>query len=87
MVSFLLVNLFDLLFLSLERFDDDDDGRIIHNTNYQPEQTRLPIDELIARSRIPIDFETAVLKVMMSRYFRNRTRFRMAVRFVISHVR
>jgi hypothetical protein len=27
------------------------------------------------------------LKVMMSRYFRNRTRFKMAVRFVISHVR
>jgi hypothetical protein len=47
----------------------------------------MPIDDLIARSRIPIDFETAVLKVMMSRYFKNRIRFKMAVRFVISHVR
>jgi hypothetical protein len=37
-------------------------------------------------SRIPIDFETAVLKIMMSRYFQGRTRFKMAARFVISHV-
>lgn len=37
-------------------------------------------------SRISIDFETATLKIMMSRYFRGRTRFKMAVRYVISQV-
>lgn len=51
------------------------------------QQNQMPLDEFIARSRPPIDFETAALKIMMSRYFRSRTRFRMAVRFVVSHVR
>ena len=37
--------------------------------------------------RLTMDFETAALRMMMSRYFRGRTRFRMAVRFVISQVR
>jgi hypothetical protein len=44
------------------------------------------MDNLISVSRFPIDFETAALKIMMSRYFRGRTRFKMAVRFVISQV-
>lgn len=34
----------------------------------------------------PLDFETAALRMMMSRKFRGKTRFRMAVRFVISQV-
>jgi len=71
--------------LYIERFDDDEGNA--YNNNSSIGQKQLPIDDLIATSRIPIDFETAALKVMMSRYFRNRTRFKMAVRFVISHVR
>lgn len=34
-----------------------------------------------------MDFETAAVRMMMSRRFRGRTRFQMAVRFVISQVR
>jgi hypothetical protein len=59
----------------LERFEDE-------KTNL----SKIPIDDLISMSRISIDFETAALKIMMSRYFRGRTRFKMAVRFVISQV-
>jgi hypothetical protein len=70
----------------LERFDDDDDGRGFNN-NSSVGQQHIPIDDLIAISHIPIDFETSVLKIMMSRYFRSRTRFKMAARFVISQVR
>ena len=43
--------------------------------------------DLVALSRIPMDFETAALKVMMSRYFSARTRFKMAIRFVVGQVR
>jgi hypothetical protein len=77
--------IFCLFSVFIERFDDDDDRPVSNNP--PAAQNNVPIDELIARSRIPIDFETAALKIMMSRYFRNRTRFKMAVRFVISHVR
>ncbi|CAF0914881.1 unnamed protein product [Adineta steineri] len=69
-----------------EQFDEDDDGGHAYN-NSSMRQNQLPLDEHIAKSRIPIDFETAALKIMMSRYFRSRTRFKMAVRFVISHLR
>ncbi len=75
-----------IFFDLLERFDDDDDGRVVNNTSSVGQQ-RIAIDDLIATSRPPIDFETSVLKIMMSRYFSNRTRFKMAARFVISHVR
>jgi len=44
------------------------------------------MNNLVSMSQIPMDFETAALKIMMSRYFRGRTRFKMAVRFVISQV-
>jgi len=46
----------------------------------------MPIDDLVSLSRVSLDFETAVLKLMMSRYFQGRTRFKMAVRFYISQV-
>ncbi|CAF2785089.1 unnamed protein product [Rotaria sp. Silwood2] len=49
--------------------------------------SKIPIDNLIAMSHISYDFETAALKIMMSRYFRGHTRFRMAVRFVIIHIK
>jgi hypothetical protein len=70
----------------LERFDDDEDGRVVNNNAYGG-QNQVPLDEVIGRSRLKLDFETAALKIMMSRYFRNRTRFKMAVRFVITQVR
>jgi hypothetical protein len=84
---FFILNFFSSDFI--ERFDDDDDnsGRVFNNNNPSVEQYNVPIDDIIAISRLPIDFETSVLKTMMSRYFRNRTRFKMAVRFVISQVR
>ena len=50
------------------------------------DSARASIDPLISMSRIPMDFETAALKIMMSRSFQARTRFQMAVRFVISQV-
>jgi len=59
----------------LERFEEEKDN-----------STRISMDNLVSMSKIPIDFETAALKIMMSRYFRGRTRFKMAVRFVISQV-
>jgi hypothetical protein len=59
----------------LERFEEEKDN-----------STRISMDNLASMSKIPIDFETAVLKIMMSRYFRGPTRFKMAVRFVISQV-
>ncbi|CAF3436497.1 unnamed protein product [Rotaria sp. Silwood1] len=68
-----------------ERFDDDDGSAFNNNTSIG--QNRIPIDDIIARSRLPLDFETTVLKLMMSRYFRTRTRFKMAARFVISQMR
>jgi hypothetical protein len=69
--------------LFLERFDDDTSA---FNDNSSVPQNRMPVDEIIATSGLPMDFETAALKIMMSRYFRGRTRFKMAVRFVISQV-
>jgi hypothetical protein len=79
---------FFLLSDFIERFDDDDDNNArVFNNNSSVEQYQGPIDDVITISRLPIDFETSVLKIMMSRYFRNRTRFKMAVRFVISQVR
>ncbi len=42
--------------------------------------------DAVSLTRIPNDFETAALKLMMTRYFRGKTRFKMAVRFVISQV-
>jgi len=59
----------------VERFEEEIDN-----------SSRIPIDNLIAMSRISIDFQTAALKIMMTRYFRGHTRFKMAVRFVISQV-
>jgi hypothetical protein len=70
-------NCFLRLFI-LERFNDQNQIPI--------EQTRIPIDERIAMYRMPIDFETSALKVMMSRHFRARSRFQMAARFIISQV-
>jgi hypothetical protein len=60
----------------LERFEDEKENL----------SRRMPMDDLVSLSRISMDFETATLKIMMSRYFRGRTRFKMAVRFVISQV-
>jgi hypothetical protein len=51
-----------ILFEFLERFEEEKDN-----------SSRIPIDNLISMSRISIDFETAALKIMMSRYFRGRT--------------
>ncbi|CAF1012499.1 unnamed protein product [Didymodactylos carnosus] len=65
------------------RFDNDD---INFDDNIQ-QQHKIPIDDLIAMSRFAIDFETAVLKIMMTRHFRSKTRFRMAARFVITEMR
>ncbi len=59
----------------LERFEEEKDN-----------STRISMDNLVSMSKIPIDFETAALKIMMSKYFRGSTRFKMAVRFVISQV-
>ncbi len=59
-----------------ERFEDEKENL----------SRRMPMDDLVSLSRISMDFETATLKIMMSRYFRGRTRFKMAVRFVISQV-
>lgn len=50
------------------------------------DSSRIHTDNLIEISRIPRDFQTTVLRVMMAKYFRRRTRFKMAVRFVISQV-
>ena len=47
---------------------------------------RIPIDNLIAMSRVSMDFRTMIFRLMMTRHFRRQTRFRMAVRFVISQV-
>lgn len=74
-----------MYFIILERFEEDDDSAFNHNVSAV--QNRLPIDDMIARTRIPIDFETCVLRIMMSRYFRNQTRFQMATRYVISQVK
>ena len=63
---------------ALERFEEDQGEMTV--------QTSIPIDERIAMSRIPVDFETSVLKMMMTRYFPGRTRFQMAVRYVIGQV-
>jgi hypothetical protein len=46
----------------------------------------MPIDNVVTMSRSSMGFDTAVLKIMMSRRFRGRTRFKMAARFVISQV-
>lgn len=59
----------------LERFEED-------------ERTPPPVQTTVHNThRLTMDFETAAMRMMMSRYFRGRTRFRMAVRFVISQVR
>jgi hypothetical protein len=58
----------------------------VENFEEDENSSRIPIDDLISMSRISIDFETSVLKLMMSRYFQGKTRFKMAVRFVISQV-
>ncbi|CAF3642731.1 unnamed protein product [Rotaria sp. Silwood1] len=58
-----------------QRFDEENISSII------------PIDDLIAMSHISFDFETAALKIMMSKKFRCRTRFKMAVRFVIIQIK
>ncbi len=73
----------------VEQFDNDDDdnNRRVINYNASIGQQSIPLDDVIATSYIPLDFETTVLKLMMSRLFRNRTRFKMSVRFVISQVR
>ena len=62
--------------LFLERFDDENEN-----------VSRMPMGDVVSLTRIPNDFETAALKIMMTRYFRGKTRFKMAVRFVISQVR
>ncbi|CAF2075625.1 unnamed protein product [Rotaria magnacalcarata] len=69
-----------------ERFNDDD-GRAFNNNPTMEQNNPMPIDEMIARSCLPLDFETTVLRIMMSRYYRSQTRFKMAVRFVISETR
>lgn len=53
---------------------------------FQEELLGIPIDERIAMSRIPMNFHAIVYKLMMSKLFGAQTRFRMAVRFVISQV-
>ncbi|CAF1054237.1 unnamed protein product [Rotaria sordida] len=58
-----------------QRFDEEDNS------------SRIPVDDLIGMSHISLDFETAALKIMMSRYFRGRTRFKMAVRFIITEIK
>jgi len=68
-------NIYKDFFCFVERFEEEIDN-----------SSRIPIDYLIAMSRISIDFQTAALKIMMTRYFRGHTRFKMAVRFVISQV-
>ncbi|CAF3977014.1 unnamed protein product [Adineta steineri] len=49
--------------------------------------SKIPIDNLIAMARIPIDFQTTIFQLMMTRHFRSYTRFQMAVRFVISQMK
>lgn len=72
----------------LERFDDDDDNnnRRVINYNASVGQHVMPMDEMIRSSPARLDFETTVLRLMMSRRFHNQTRFRMAARYVISQV-
>ena len=48
--------------------------------------SRVPVDELIAMSRVSMDFRTMIFKLMMTKHFQGRTRFQMAVRFAISQV-
>ena len=75
MINVKIILEFFLFFL--ERFEEEEE---------KDNSISIPIDNLIARSQISMDFETAALKIMMSRYFQGRTRFKMAVRFVISQV-
>lgn len=56
------------------------------NYNASVEQHVMPMDEMIRSSPARLDFETSVLRMMMSRRFQNLTRFRMAARYVISQV-
>ncbi|UJR22061.1 hypothetical protein I4U23_025129 [Adineta vaga] len=49
--------------------------------------SRIPIDNLIAMSRVSMDFRTMIFKLMMTKHFQGRTRFQMAVRFVISQTK
>lgn len=71
------------LFLLVERFDDDTSAL---PNNSSASQNQIPIDDLIAIKPAKLDFETAAVKLMMSKRFRGRTRFRMATRFVITEV-
>ncbi|CAF0772408.1 unnamed protein product [Adineta ricciae] len=52
--------------------------------NEMDNSSRVPVDELIAMSRVSMDFRTIIFKLMMTKHFQGRTRFQMAVRFVIS---
>ena len=81
-------NVFLSLSLSLqERFDDDDDNNSAFNKDSAlAAHNAMPIDEMIAVTRVKLDFETSVFKLMMSKRFRGRTRFRMATRFVMIQV-
>ena len=78
------------LLLSLqERFDDDDDeynNSAFNKDSALAARNAMPIDEMIAVTRVKLDFETSVIKLMMSKRFRGRTRFRMATRFVMIQV-
>ena len=76
------------LSLSLqERFDDDEDNNSAFNKDSAlAAHNAMPIDEMIAVTHVKLDFETSVVKLMMSKRFRGRTRFRMATRFVMIQV-
>jgi len=67
-----------------ERFDDDSSA--FQNNSYST-PNRLPLDDEIALKPSRMDFDTAALKIMMTRRFYYRTRFRMAVRYVITENR
>lgn len=70
-----------------ERFDEDEPSAF-GNSNFQQQQNQqMSLDELIRRRPSKIDFETAAVRLMFTRRFRGRTRFQMAVRFVITEVR
>lgn len=70
-----------------ERFDDDEDNSSAFNKDSAlAAHNAMPIDEMIAVTRVKLDFETSVVKLMMSRRFRGRTRFRMATRFLLIQV-
>ena len=74
-------------FLFQERFEeDDDDNRRVINYNASFGQQGMAMDNTMATSRLTLDFETSVLRMMMSRRFPSQTRFRAAARLVISQV-